>query len=235
MFCLLALGSCVNFMGSEDLERISGFYILDRVDGVLLPAPLAPQQGCNRTVRKVGHLSLSGRGPDVAPMYDWSITVDADCQPVPTGVFRGGEDVGRWSRDGAQLSFRSMMDKGSYGGATVEESSGNPPVVTLTHLGTSYRFRRIDDASRVVFVQFRDQFGQPVAWVRVIFALPYGLEGGGTAPESGWFGTGGHVGKWKISFTPPEGYEVPATQPNPISLTVVEGPALWVYVTLTKI
>jgi hypothetical protein len=234
VFSLLPLASCTDLLGGGDEKRIAGFYILEGVDGVLLPAPLVPEQGCNRTVRKVGYLSLSGRGPDVAPMYDWTIYVDAECEPVPAGVFQGADDVGGWRLNSTQLSFSSMIDKGRYG-AVVEETPGNSPVVTLVFLGDSYRFRRIDDPTSVVFVQFRDQFGQPVAWVPLHFALPYGLEGGGTAPESGWFGTSGHVGEWQISFTPPEGYEVPASQSNPISVTVVEGPAIWVYVTLTKL
>lgn len=231
---LLVLSSCTDFLGGGDEKRIAGFYILERVNGVVLPASLAPEQGCNRTVRKVGQLSLSGRGPDVAPMYDWTFTVDADCQPVPAGVFRGAGDVGGWRLDSPQLSFTSMMDKGRYG-AVVEEIPGNPPAVTLVYLGNSYRFRRIDDPTGVVFVQFTDQLGKPVAGVRLLFAFRYGLEGGGTTPETGWFGTRGHVGDCQISFTPPDGYEVPSTQPNPISVKVVEGPALWVYVSLTKV
>jgi hypothetical protein len=234
LFSLLALSSCSDLLGGGDEKRIAGFYILDRVNGVLLPAPVAPEQGCNRTVRNVGQLSLSGAGPDVRPMYGWEIRVDADCDPVPAGVFRGDSDVGGWRLNSGEISFSSMTDRGRYG-AVVEESAGNPPVVTLAYLGNSYRFRRIDDPTSVVFVQFRDQFGQPVAWVGLHFALPYGLEGGGTAPESGWFGTSGHVGEWQITFTPPEGYEVPASQPNPIPVTVVEGPAIWIYVTLTKL
>lgn len=233
--CFLTLFSCINFMGGgEDEKQISGFYILERVDGALLPAPLSPQQGCNRTVRKVGTFSLSAAGPDVQPMYDWSFVIDVDCQPVPEGVFQGAEDVGTWRVYSTQLSFRSMMDKGVYG-AVVEESPGNPPAVTLAYLGTSYRFRRVDDPTGVVFVKVVDQFGQPVEGVQLIFAFPYGLEGGGTTPASGEFGTGGHVGECTISITPPTGYEVPASQPNPFSVMVVEGPPLRVQVTLTKL
>jgi hypothetical protein len=230
----LVLSYCTNATGSrEDEKRISGFYILERVDGAVLPAALSPEQGCNRIVRKVGTLSLSAAGPDVQPMYDWSFVIDVDCQPVPEGVFQGAADVGTWRVYSTQLSFSSMMAKGIYG-AVVDESPANPPAVTLEYLGNSYRFRRVDDPTGVVFVKVVDQFGQPVAGVQLLFAFPYGLEGGGTTPASGEFGTGGHVGECKITITPPPGYEVPPSQPNPFSVVVVEGPALRVQVTLTK-
>lgn len=235
LFSLLALSSCVNSMGGGgDERRISGFYILELVDGAPLPAALAPQQGCDRTVRRVGSFSLSAAGPDVQPMYDWSITIDADCQPVPAGVFRGAEDVGTWRLNSAQVSLKSMMDKGAYS-ASVEEISGKPPAVILVYQGNSYRFRRVDDPTGVVFVKVVDQFGQPVEGVVLHFTFPYGLEGGGTTPASGEFGTGGHVGECTIAITAPPGYEIPASQPNPFSVTVVEGPALRVQVALNKI
>jgi hypothetical protein len=36
-------------------------------------------------------------------------------------------------------------------------------------------------------------------------------------------------------MTPPPGYEVPASQPNPFTVTLVEGPAINVQATLTKL
>lgn len=233
--CLWGLSSCTNSVGGgEDYERLSGFYILERVDGVLLPAPLPPQQGCSRTVRKTGTFSLSPGRPDLQPMYDWSFVIDADCQPVPSGVFRGAEDVGTWRLQSTELSFRSMMGLGSYG-AVLEETTGHPPAITLVHLGSSYRFRRVDDAGGTVFVKVVDQFGQPIEGVFLLFTFKYGLQGGGTTPASGEIGTGGPVGAGTVSITPPAGYEVPPSQPNPFSVSVVEGPPLRLQITLTKI
>jgi len=216
-------------------ERISGVYVLERVDGALVPAPLAPQQGCSRTVRS-GTFSLTARGPDVLPMYDWSFAIDAGCQSVPPGVFQGTDDVGTWHFGSAQLAFNSMKAHGAYT-AALEEISGSPPVVTIVYLENSYRFKRImrwDDPQGVVYVKFVDQFGQPVAGVVLTFTFANGLKGGGTTPDTGEFGTGGVVGECKIDFAPPAGYQVPASQANPFSVTVVEGPALRVQVSLTK-
>jgi hypothetical protein len=151
---------------------------------------------------------------------------------------QGGDDVGNWEfHQSSKLSFSSMMGRGSYG-ATVEETPGNPPAVTIAYAGNAYRFVRLmryDDPQGVVFVDFTDQAGQRVAGVRILFTFANGLVGGGTTPGSGEFGTGGVVGECTIGFTPPEGYVVPASQPNPVTVSVVEGPPLWVHVSLTKI
>ena len=236
-FSMLALSSCVNSMGGrEDQQRISGLYVLERVDGVLIPAPVAPQQGCNRTVRN-GILTISAAGPDVQPFYDWSFPIDADCKPVPPGVFQGATDVGTWRFQSTLLAFNSMKSHGSYT-AALEETSGNPPAITFAHLGSSYRFVRLmrfDDPQGVVYVRVVDQFGALVAGVQLIFTFANGLQEGGTTPASGEYGTGGVVGECKISITPPAGYVVPASQPNPLSVQVVTGPPLRVQVTLTKL
>jgi hypothetical protein len=229
-----ALSACSSILGGDDAEkRFAGFYILASVDGTALPAPVAPQQGCPRTVRKVATFSLSAAGPDVRPMYDWEIRVDADCQPVPAGVFQGANDVGFWNAQSTQLSFRSIVGEGAYS-ASVEENSGSPPTITLLYLGNSYRFRRMDDPTGVVFVKVFDQFGQPVEGVVLHFTFRYGLEGGGTIGPALEFGTSGPVGECAITMTPPPGYEVPASQPNPFTVTVVEG-AINVQATLTKL
>lgn len=235
---LLTLTSCIDSTGSrDDRERISGLYTLRSVDGVAIPAPIAPQQGCNRTVRD-GIFTISVGGSDNRPMYDWTIAIPTDCQPVPPGVDQGDDDVGNWQfHQSSQLSFSSMMGRGSYG-AALEETPGNPPAVTIAYAGNSYRFVRLmrfDDPQGVVYVDFVDQAGQRVAGVRLIFTFANGLQGGGTTPDSGEFGTRGVVGECKISITPPEGYVVPASQPNPVSVSVVEGPPLRVHVSLTKI
>ncbi len=145
--------------------------------------------------------------------------------------------MGTWSFNSTQLSFKSMKGRGAYG-ATLEESSGNPPAITFVYLGNAYRFVRLmrfDDPQGVVFVKVVDQAGQLVAGVRLIFTFANGLQGGGTTPASGEFGTGGVVGECKISITPPTGYEVPASQPNPVSVNVVQGPALRIQVSLKKL
>jgi hypothetical protein len=74
----------------------------------------------------------------------------------------------------------------------------------------------------VVFVKVFDQFGQPVEGVILLFTFRYGLEGGETMGPALEVGTGGPVGKCTIKMTPPPGYEVPASQPNPFTVTVVE-------------
>jgi hypothetical protein len=235
LICVLALPSCIAIFGYGDAEkRFAGLYILESVDGVALPAPLAPQQGCNRTVRKVGTFSLSPAGPDVVPMYDWEIKVDADCQPVPTGVFQGESDVGNWRLHSTHASLNSLTGKGAYG-ADFEESSGPTPSVTLSYLGNSYRFRRFDEPFGVVYVTVVDQFGQPVEPVILHFTFQHGLEGGGTIGPAYEFGTSGPVGECSIRMTPPPGYEVPASQPNPFTVTLVESPAIHVQAKLTKL
>jgi hypothetical protein len=235
---LLAVSSCVNSMGGrEDQERISGVYILQSVDGVAIPAPIAPQQGCNRTVQK-GIFTISVGGPDVAPAYSWSIAIGADCEPVPSGVYQGGDDVGAWRfRQSSQLWFASVMGQGSYS-AALEETAGNPPAITFANAGNSYRFVRIsrwDDPRGVVYVNVADQTGQPVPGAVLIFTFANTLQLGGTTPESGEVFAEGVVGECKISITPPPGYAVPASQPNPVSVTIVEGQAPRVKVTLTKL
>lgn len=223
--------------GREDQQRISGVYVLERVDGTAIPASIAPQQGCNRTVRK-GIFRITAGGPDVAPTYDWTISIDADCQPVPPGVLPGDGDVGAWRfQQSTQLSFSSMMSHGAYS-AELEETPGSPPAVTFVNLGNSYRFVRVmrwDDPQGVVYVKLVDQSGQPIPGVVLVFTFANGIQGGGTTPDSGEFGTGGVVGECKISITPPAGYEVPASQPNPLSVSVVTGPALHLQVALTKL
>ncbi len=175
--------------GKDDQERIAGAYILQSVDGVAVPAAIAPQLGCNRTVLK-GNLSISASGPDVAPEYDWSIAIAADCQPVPSGVDQGGDDVGTWRfQKSTQLSFGSEMGRGFYS-AALEESAGSPPEITFANDGNSYRFVRVmrfDDPQGVVFVDAVGQFG------------------------------------------------VPASQSNPLLVTVVANQARYVTVTLTKL
>ena len=234
LLLLLFLPACADPVGGGNNEtRISGFYILEQVDGAPVPASITPQQGCDRTVR-VGHLSLSPGRVDLVPMYDWTIIIDADCQPVPAGVFVGEDDVGSWRFHPTQLSLRSMTGLGEYA-VMLEEVAGGPPFVTLAYLGNSYRFKRIDEPTAVVFVKVIDHFGQPVAGVVLDFAVPYGLPRGGTTPASGEFGTSGHAGEWRITMRPPAGYEVPASQPNPFTVTAVEDQAQRVTVTLTKL
>lgn len=234
---LLALNSCINSTGGrDDQERISGLYVLEQVNGQRIPATLPTQQGCGRTARN-GILTISAAGPDVQPMYDWGVQFDTDCDPAPSGVLRGIDDVGTWHYRSAQLSFNSLMGRGSYS-AALQEVSGNPPAVTVVYQGDSYRYVRLmrwDDSQGVVFVRVVDQSGQPVAGVQLIFTFANGIQGGGTTPASGEFGTGGVVGECKIAITPGAGYEVAATQPNPVSVQVVEGPPLRIQVFLTKV
>jgi hypothetical protein len=238
-FFLLALSSCFDIFGpgKKDEVRISGLYTLREVDGLPVPASIAPQMGCDRTVRAGGILTISARGSETQPMYDWSFAIDASCQPVPKGVFQGDDDVGQWQYHSRKLSFISMMGHGAYT-AALEESAGNPPAITVTYLGNAYRFVRLmkwDDPQGVVYVRFVDQLGQPVRGVVMMFTFANGLIGGGTTPDSGEFGTRGVVGECKIKITPPEGYEVPASQPNPFSVSVVEDPVLHVQVLLTRL
>jgi len=231
----VALSACNSILFGGDAEkRVAGTYILESVDGTPLPAPVAPQQGCPRTVRKVAIFSLSAAGPDTRPSYGWEIKIDADCQPVPAGVFQGADDVGNWNAESTQLSFRSWVGLGSYTASVEKSSGGSPSAITLSYLGNSYRFRRMDDPTGVVFVKVFDQFGQPVEGVILHFTFRYGLEGGGTIGPALEFGTSGPVGECTIKMTPPPGYEVPASQPNPFTVTVVEG-AINVQATLTKL
>jgi hypothetical protein len=237
-FVLVATLSCSNSMGGNaDQDRIAGVYTLRSVDGVTIPAAVAPQQGCNRTVQK-GIFTISPGGSDNGPQYDWMIPIPADCQPVPAGVDQGGDDVGNWGfKTSAILSFFSLMGRGGYA-ATLEETPGNPPAITFAYAGNSYRFVRLmrfDDPRGVVFVDVADQFGLPVAGVVLIFTFANGLEGGGTTPASGEFGSRGIVGQASIQITAPAEYSVPASQPNPISVTVADGQALRIKATLTKL
>lgn len=235
-FSLLGMTSCSEIFSSRGNERrISGVYVLDRVDGAQIPAPVAPQEGCNRTVRD-GIMSISAGGSDLQPMYDWSFAIATDCDPVPPSVFQGRDDVGTWNFSPTTLSFKSMKGLGAYS-VTLEEASGNPPVVTFSYAGSSYRFVRVmrfDDPQGVVYVKFVDQFGQPIAGVGLIFTFANGLQSGGTTPATGELGTGGIVGECKISIIPPAGYEVPVSQPNPFTVSIVESPRLYVQVSLTK-
>jgi hypothetical protein len=238
LLSVLATAGCVNTMADRaDQDRIAGLYTLRSVNGVAVPAPIASQQGCNRTVQK-GIFGISAGGVDAGAMYDWSIAIPADCQPVPSGVDQGGDDVGNWRfRNSTELSFNSMMGRGAYS-AGLEETAGNPPAITVSHDGNSYRFVRLmryDDPQGVVYVHMFDQSGQRVPGVVLMFTFANGLVGGGTTPDSGEFGTGGVVGECVITFTPPAGYETPASQPNPISVTIVDGGVLHINVTLTKL
>jgi hypothetical protein len=236
LICSLTVSSCVDFLGDGHAgeKRIAGTYILESVDAVTLPATVPAQAGCNRTVRKVAVLVLAGGGSETQPWYSWEIKIDADCQPVPASVFQGTDDTGLWRIHSTQLSLRSQMGEGAYT-ADLEETSGRPSVIKLSHLGNSYRFRRMDDPTGVVFVRVVDQFGQTVEGVILHFTFRYGLEGGGTIGAAGEFGTSGPIGECSIEMTPPPGYEVPASQPNPFTVTLVEHPAIHVQATLTKL
>jgi hypothetical protein len=235
-FSLLGITSCNNVLSNRDnQERISGVYVLERVNGAQVPTTVAPQEGCNRTVRD-GIMSISPGGSDLQPMYDWTIAIISDCDPIPPSVDQGRDDVGMWSFLPTTLSFKSMKSLGAYS-ATLEEASGNPPVVTFVYAGNSYRFTRVmrfDDPQGVVYVKIVDQFGQPVAGVGLKFVFANGLQSGGTTPATGEYGTGGIVGECTISIIPPFGYDVPVSQPNPFTVAITEGPALHVQVTLTK-
>lgn len=235
-FSLLGMTSCSDILSSRDNEqRISGVYVLERVDGVQIPAPVAPQEGCNRTLRD-GIMSISAGGSDLRPMYDWSFAIVTDCDPVPPSVSQGTDDVGTWSFFPTTLSFKSMKGLGAYS-VTLQEASRNPPVVTFVYDGSSYRFVRVmrfDDPQGVVYVKVVDQFGQPVAGGGLMFTFANGLQSGGTTPATGEYGTGGIVGECKVTIIPPAGYEVPASQPNPFTVTLVESPTLRVQVSLTK-
>lgn len=237
-FALLALSSCTNSAGGrEDQDAISGLYVLQRVDGMPIPAPLSAQQGCKRTVLPNGVLTISAAGPDVLPMYDWSFGIGADCNPIPPGVFQGSDDVGTWRFGSNVLLFNSLKGHGAYG-ATLDEAPGKPPEITIVQFGNSFTFVllvRPDDPQGVVFVKFLDQSEQPVAGVRLIFTFANGLQSGGTTPASGEFGTKGVVGECKISITPPTGFAVPSSQPNPLSVAIATGDPLRVQVQLVKL
>jgi hypothetical protein len=235
---VLAVSSCVNRLGGrDDRERIAGVYILQSVDGVAIPAAVAPEQGCNRTVQK-GNLAISpGRG-HLIPDYSWGIPIVADCQPVPPGVNQGGDDVGFWRfQTSTQLGFESQKRRGNYS-VQLEETAGNPPAITLATDRNSFRFVRVlrfDDPQGVIFVDVVDQFGQPVPGAGLIFTFANSLEDSGTTPDSGELGSNGIAGECTISIIPPAGYAVPASQPNPLTVTVVANEAPHVKVTLTKL
>lgn len=132
--------SCINSMGGgEGEQRISGIYTLERVDGVLVPTEIQPQEGCNRMVRE-GLLTLAPGRQSLLPHYTWSITIDVDCQPIPPGVFQGTDDVGSWFYRPTELPFTSRKDLGTYT-VDLDETSGVPEV-TVLHLGNAYQFRR---------------------------------------------------------------------------------------------
>lgn len=238
LWALVSTSCAISTGTREDQDRISGIYILESVNGLAMPAAVAPEQGCNRTVRN-GILTITAAGPDVLPMYDWSFPIDADCRPVPPGVFQGATDVGTWrfESNNTRLAFNSLKGLGAYS-AILEETPSNRPAITFVHLGDAYRFRllmRPDDPQGVVFVKVVDQVGQPVPGVGLLFTFANGLEGGGTTPDSGEFGTKGVVGECKISIVPPAGYRVPASQPNPVAVSVLEGPALRIQVSVEKL
>ena len=235
---LLTLTSCIDSTGSrDDRERISGLYTLRSVDGVAIPAPIAPQQGCNRTVRD-GIFTISVGGSDSRPMYDWSIAIPTDCQPVPPGVDQGDDDVGNWQfHQSSQLSFSSMMGRGSYG-AALEETPGNPPAVTIAYAGNSYRFVRLmrfDDPQGVVYVDFVDQAGQRVAGVRLIFTFANGLQGGGTTPDSENSALEALLGSAKSALRRPRAMWCPLRSQIPSRCQLSKVPPLRVHVSLTKI
>jgi hypothetical protein len=235
---VLAVASCVNSVGGrEDRERLAGVYILQSVDGVAVPAPVAPEQGCNRTGQK-GNLAIRPGGGEFLPDYSWSIAIVVDCQPVPPGVNQGGDDFGFWRfQTSAQMGFESQEGRGNYS-AELDEAAGNPPAITFASDGNSFRFVRVmgfDDPQGVVFVDVVDQFGQPVPGVGLIFTFANSLEDSGTTPDSGELGSNGIAGECTISIIPPAGYAVPASQPNPLTVTVVANEAPHVKVTLTKL
>jgi hypothetical protein len=235
---VLAVSSSVNSVGGrDDRERIAGLDILQSVDGVAVPAAVAPQQGCNRTVQK-GNLAIRPGGGEFLPDYSWSIAIVVDCQPVPPGVNQGGDDFGFWRfQTSTQMGFESQEGRGNYS-AELDETAGNPPAITFSKDGNSFRFVRVmrfDDPQGVVFVDLVDQFGQPVPGVVLLFTFANGLEAGGTTPDSGELGNRGVAGGCKISITPPAGYTVPASQPNPLTVTVVANEAPHVTVTLNKL
>ena len=236
LFGLAAALSCTNSQAlREDQLRISGFYLLKDVDGVLLPAPVSPQQGCNRVVRN-GDLNLLPTGVDVSATYTWSVAIVAECTPVPPGVSQGKTDFGFWDYGNPQLSFRSQKDLGNYS-PRLEEISGLPPVVTISYLGNSYRFVLVqhrDAPTGVVYLKFVDQAGQPVSGVVFTVEFPNGLSGGGQTPESGEYGERGVIGEWIITIVPPAGYDVPTSQANPFSVSVAKGDVLHLQVSLTK-
>lgn len=139
LMCLCAISSCaIGLGGGDDVRRVSGIYTLQQVDGNPVPAAIAAQQGCNRTVRE-GRLTLAPGREDLLPHYTWSIAIDTDCDPVPSGVFQGRDDVGSWSFSPSSLEFESRMDLGRYATA-LEDGQQSELAVTVTHLGNAYRF-----------------------------------------------------------------------------------------------
>lgn len=202
----------------------------------MIPTTIAPQQGCNSIVRK-GMFTISPAGADVQPMYDWSVSIEVDCQPIPAGVIQGADDVGTWHFESTEISFSSMKKRGRYS-AILQEASGSEPRISFSDLGNSYRFKRImkpDDPRGTVFVKVTDQSGQPVGGVGLVFVFTNGLEGGGTTPASGEFGTSGIVGECIIRITLPTGYAFAPTQTNPVSVTVVDGPPVHLQVSLIRL
>ena len=224
----IAVGvNCSGLLGPDsygDMNPVVGVYLLESVDGRPLPVPLPPQAGCDRSISQ-GELRLSGPAGESIPFYSWGYGVAVSCNPVPSGVQRGKEDLGNWTFPNPELNLRSERGNGEYDalylGPLAEETR-----VRISFEAREYVFRRVlgpNTPTGILFLKFVDQTDAPVAGVRMFIDFPNGLKGGGTTPATGEFGTRGMAGIWRISLELPAGYSLPQSQPNPFEHPVPQG------------
>jgi hypothetical protein len=219
-----------------DIPGISGIYVLDKIDGNSLPIKLASENGCERTAT-IGSLHLDPAGVDFEPLYGWSIGVSISCTPVPSGVNQGYADFGAWGGTRTSLTFTSDKGRGSYTG-TPSSVGTSPITVGINQDGHQYSFRlvrRSDAELGSVAVSVLDESGAWVNFAILSFVTGDGLISGGTTNNDRAFGTSGAAGSWTITVTPPSGYTVPSSQPNPVTINVSPKSDLKLTMTLHKL
>lgn len=211
--------------------RVSGVYVLERLNGVAMPAILGSFATCPGPI-SYGELGLGPTYADGTPqLYTFAVYRGRACEPAGDPVdqrLQVGEDAGFWSVDGDRVTFKSVRAYGFgtyYGQVPGSNVAGAPgPMLEFTIGGQAYLWRRVrppTDSHASLPVSAIDEQGRIVNGVRLEVRESSGLVSNGVTSFDRPFGLGAVPGVTvTIHARLPTGYAFAPGQANPVSAVV---------------
>lgn len=142
MFVALLFSACSTLSTDPDLSLAKGSYILEQVNGKMLPVAFETGD-CPREIY-TGDLSLSPQVASRRPLYTMLVFLRLRCDPskaiFPIELREAIRDFGEWTIQSSRVVFES--DKG-YGSYTAPIDGGpSATLLTVQFEGRQYTFRR---------------------------------------------------------------------------------------------
>ncbi|MBA3405888.1 MAG: hypothetical protein H0U13_14605 [Gemmatimonadaceae bacterium] len=207
--------------------RISGVYVLERLNGAAMPVILRSFATCPGPI-SYGDLSLGRTYAETPQLYSFAIQRARPCEPAGDPAEQPviiGSDAGFWSVDGDRVAFKSVRANGfgTYQGRLRDSDDAGVagPVIEFTIGGQAYIWRRVrgeSDSLSSISISVFDQQGRFVNGVKLEFRENTGLVSYGTTNNDRPFGSGTVPGvTFTIHFRLPAGFSLAPGQAHPVT------------------